>query len=157
MFLLVELGIFSQESGVNNVLLLNLLSVDSELEAREMKIFDTTVLFHTKEVRQRVPQELSKLLVLDHENLLKLLNGNITFEQLETMQLVERNNLHVLRPNILGQVLHSQDDEERKSDIDSVQGIILSQLHCKLQTRTSRNYLNTQAMNLISVMTLTER
>ena len=43
MFLLVELGTFSQESGVNNVLLLNLLSVDSELEAREMKIFDTTV------------------------------------------------------------------------------------------------------------------
>jgi hypothetical protein len=81
-------------------------------------------------VRLRVPQELSKFLINDHEHLLQLLNGQITFEQLETMQLVERNDLQVLRPNILGQVLHPQDDEERKSDIDSVQGIILSQLHC---------------------------
>ena len=87
--LLLKSGTFSQESSVNLLNVLTFFYLDTERNARVMKIYysrDGTFL-RTKEEMVSVKKALNMMFILDHQYLQRLLEGQVSFDELESNEL----------------------------------------------------------------------
>ena len=86
--LLLKSGTFSQESSVNLLNVLTFFYLDTERNARVMKIYSRDGTFlRTKEERVSVKRALNMMFILDHQYLQRLLEGQVSFDELESNEL----------------------------------------------------------------------
>ena len=86
--LLFKSGTFSQESSVNLLNVLTFFYLDTERNARVMKIYSRDGTFlRTKEEMLSVKKALNMMFILDHQYLQRLLEGQVSFDELESNEL----------------------------------------------------------------------